>query len=167
MWDTYHSMAFAEGYHVCTWDPHQRSPSRWEAERANLTTVPLGWPWVCCFWVEGLELQRAQQWLWLSVSWISGALTRLSLLSCRWLIRRQTANVFRHSAVWESTTLTVLVSQNRDIKEECLHSFRVYAQEVCDRTFQGRELIEIGQSLWHHNLGLVNRVRWGSWVKSC
>ena len=34
----------AKRCHVCTWDQNWRTLGRWEAERANLTTVPLGWP---------------------------------------------------------------------------------------------------------------------------
>ena len=44
MRDAYHSMAFAEGCHVCTRDPNRWTPSHQEAESANLTAVPPGRP---------------------------------------------------------------------------------------------------------------------------
>ena len=46
-------MAFATWCHVLTRDPNRWTPGRPEAERANLTTVPPGWPSVVTVFIDG------------------------------------------------------------------------------------------------------------------
>ena len=48
-WDACHSMAFAKRCYVRIRDPNQQTPGRWEAECANLSAAPTGWPFLKIF----------------------------------------------------------------------------------------------------------------------
>ena len=97
-WDAYHSMAFAKWCHVCTWDPNQWTPGRWEAKRANLTAVPPGQPRVRSISISGfLQLKgscrkskdyigsgRFWTWSWVCVPPRAILLTITALMTRQW-----------------------------------------------------------------------------------